>query len=128
VSVGQNSCTGIISTIGRTALCLMLDLDPKIHVKELKTSQVVDEITGTYKSSHNLYEMKIYLKGPVLFADIEVDDGFMSFPLVPKKLENLTFDICSTLPVMREGIRFIKDQTTNKVNFATYDRYLYQKT
>ncbi|MFX1278464.1 MAG: serine hydrolase domain-containing protein [Promethearchaeota archaeon] len=128
VSVGQNSCTGIVSTIGRAALCVMLDLDPEIHVKELKTRLIVDEITGTYKSSHNLYEMKIYLKGPVLFADVEVDDGFMSFPLIPKKLEDLSFSICSTLPMMREGIRFIKDQTTNKVIFATYDRYLYQKT
>ena len=72
--------------------------------------------------------MKIYLKGPVLFADVEVDDGFMSFPLVPKKLEDLSFSICSTLPMMREGIRFIKDQNTKKVIFATYDRYLYQKT
>jgi hypothetical protein len=127
VSVGQNSCTGIVSTIGRAALCIMLDLDPKMHVDELKTGQIVDEITGTYKSSHNLYELKIYLKGPVLFADVEVDDGFMNFPLVPEELEDLTFNICSTLPRMREGIRFIRDEITNKVNFATYDHYLYQK-
>ena len=60
-----------------------------MHVKELKTSQILDEISGVYKSSHDLYELKVYLKGPVLFADIEVDDGFMSFPLVPKKLDDL---------------------------------------
>ncbi|MFX1427523.1 MAG: serine hydrolase domain-containing protein [Promethearchaeota archaeon] len=128
VSVGQNTCTGITSSIGRTALCLLLDLDPLVHVKELKTSQILDEICGIYKSSHNLYELKIYLKGPVLFADIEVDDGFMSFPVIPKESEDLSFSICSTLPVMREGIRFIRDQITNKIKFATYDRYLYQKT
>jgi CubicO group peptidase (beta-lactamase class C family) len=128
VSVGQNACTGIVSTIGRSALCLLMDLDPERHINELHITKIIDEITGTYKSTHNLYEMKIYLKGPILFADVEVDDGIMSFPLVPKDLEGLYFSICSTLPVMREGIRFIKDQNTNKVKFATYDRYLYQKT
>ncbi len=128
VSVGQNSCTGIVSIIGRAALSLLLDLDPMIHVEELKISQVVDEISGVYKSSHDLYELKIYLKGTVLFADIEVDDGFMSFPLIPKQLKDLSFTVCSTLPMMRESIRFVRDQTTKRVKFATYDRYLYRKT
>ncbi|MFX1374267.1 MAG: serine hydrolase domain-containing protein [Promethearchaeota archaeon] len=127
VSVGQNTCTGITSIIGRAALCLLLGLDPLIYVKELKTSQILDEICGIYKSSHDLYELKIYLKGPVLFADIEVDDGFMSFPLIPKQLENLSFSICSSLPVQREGIKFIRAQTTKKVKFVTYDRYLYRR-
>jgi hypothetical protein len=106
----------------------MLDIDPLKHIKELKTRRIIDEITGTYKSSHNLYEIKIYLKGPVLFADIEVDDGSMGFPIIPKNLDDLSFSICSTLPSMREGVKFIRDPTTNKVKFATYDRYLYQRT
>ncbi|MFX1573621.1 MAG: serine hydrolase domain-containing protein [Promethearchaeota archaeon] len=127
VSVGQNSCTGLVSSIERAALSLLLDLDPMNHVEELKIGQILDDISGVYKSSLDLYELKIYLKGPILFADIEVDDGFMSFPLIPKQLKDLSFTICSTLPMMREGIRFIKDKTTKQVQFATYDRYLYRK-
>ncbi|MFX1313391.1 MAG: serine hydrolase domain-containing protein [Promethearchaeota archaeon] len=128
VSVGQNSCTGIVSIIGRAALSLLLDLDPMVQVEELKISQIVDEISGVYKSTYDLYELKVYLKETVLFADIEVDDGFMSFPLIPKQLKDLSFTICSTLPIMREDIRFIRDKKTEKVKFATYDRYLYRKT
>lgn len=127
VSVGQNTCTGIISVITRTALSLLLDLDPLIHVEELKIEQIIDEIGGVYKSSHDLYELKIYLKGTVLFADIEVDDGFMSLPLIPNQLKDLSFIVCSTLPKAREQIKFIRDQSTNKVKFVVYDRYLYRK-
>ncbi|MFX1385844.1 MAG: serine hydrolase domain-containing protein [Promethearchaeota archaeon] len=127
VSVGQNTCTGIISVIARAALSLLLDLDPKVHVEELKTEQIIDEICGVYKSPHDLYKLKIYLKETVLFADIEIDDGFMTLPLMPYQLEDLSFYICTTLPKARQYLRFIRDQTTEKVKFAAYDRYLYQK-
>ncbi len=127
VSVGQNTCTGIISVITRTALSLLLDLDPLIHVEELKIEQIIDEIGGVYKSSHDLYELKIYLKGTILFADIEVDDGFMSLPLILNQFKDLSFIVCSTLPKAREHIKFIRDQSTNKVKFVVYDRYLYRK-
>ena len=36
ISVGQNSCTGLTSVIARTALSLLLDLDPYIQVEELQ--------------------------------------------------------------------------------------------
>jgi len=127
VSVGQNTCTAIISTIARTALALLLDLDPMIHIEELKIGQIVDEICGVYKSPYDLYKLKIFLKGTVLFADIEIDDGFMSLPLIPNQQEDLYFTICSTLPRAHQPLRFIRDQTTEKVKFAIYDRYLYRK-
>ncbi|MFX1388453.1 MAG: serine hydrolase [Promethearchaeota archaeon] len=127
VSVGQNTCTGIISSISRAALSILLDLDPISHVEELKMQKIIEEISGEYKSSHDLYKLKIYLKGTVLFADIEIDDGSMSLPLIPKELESLTFTICSTLPIPKQFIRFIKDDATGKVKFGVYDRYLYRK-
>jgi CubicO group peptidase (beta-lactamase class C family) len=127
VSVGQNTCTGIVSTISRAALSLLLDQDPISHVEELKMEHIIKEISGEYKSSQDLYKLKIYLKGTVLFTDIEIDDGSMTLPLVPKELENLTFTICSTLPIPKQFIRFIRDEATKKVKFVTYDRYLYQK-
>ncbi len=128
VSVGQNTCTGIISSISRAAMSLLLDLDPITHVGELKMEQIIKEISGEYKSSHDLYKLKVYLKGTVLFADIEIDDGFMSLPLIPKDIENLSFTICSSLPIARQFIRFIRDESTRNVKFVVYDRYLYRKS
>lgn len=128
VLVGQNICTFPVSVITRASIALLFDLDPMNQVEELKISQVIDDISGVYKSPHNLYELKIFLKGSVLFADIETDDGFLNYPLLPKQVENLLFTVCSTLPLAREGIRFIRDQTTRRVKFAIYDRYVYRKT
>ncbi|MFX0020774.1 MAG: serine hydrolase [Candidatus Hermodarchaeota archaeon] len=127
VSVGQNTCTGIVSSISRAALSILLDLDPISHVEELMMRQIIEEISGEYKSSHDLYKLKIYLKGTVLFADIEIDDGSMTLPLIPKEVESLTFTICSTLPIPKQFIRFIRDDSTEKVKFVLYDRYLYRK-
>jgi CubicO group peptidase (beta-lactamase class C family) len=127
VSVGQNICTGIVSTISRAALSILLGLDPIRKVEELKMQKVIEEISGEYKSSLDLYKLKIYLKGTVLFADIEIDDGSMTLPLIPKELDSLTFTICSSLPIPKQFIRFIRDDSTKKVKFVTYDRYLYRK-
>ncbi len=127
VSVGQNTCTGIVSSIARAALSILLDLDPITKVEELKMQEVIGEISGEYKSSLDLYKLKIYLKGTVLFADIEIDDGSMTLPLIPKELDSLTFTICSSLPIPKQFIRFIRDDSTKKVKFVTYDRYVYRK-
>ncbi|MFX0005628.1 MAG: serine hydrolase [Candidatus Hermodarchaeota archaeon] len=127
VSVGQNTCTGTVSSISKAALSILLGLDPISYIEELKMEQIIEEISGEYKSSHDLYKIKIYLKGTVLFADIEIDDGSMTLPLIPKEVERLTFTICSTLPIPKQFIRFIRDDSTKKVKFVVYDRYLYRK-
>ncbi|MFW9818260.1 MAG: serine hydrolase [Candidatus Thorarchaeota archaeon] len=127
ISIGQNTCTGIVSSISRAALSILLDIDPINQVEELKMERIIEEISGEYRSSHDLYKLKIYLKGTVLFADIEIDDGSMTLPLIPKELESLTFTICSTLPIPKQFIRFLRDDSTRKVKFVVYDRYLYRK-
>ena len=127
VIVGENSCTGNSSVIVRAALSILLNIDPMTQVKELQMERTIEEISGNYKSSHDLYNLKIYLKGTILYADIEIDDGAMSFPLMVKDLDNLEFIICSTLPEIRQGIKFLKNSGSNKIEFVTYDRYLYRK-
>jgi len=127
VIVGENSCTGNSSVIVRAALSILLNIDPMTQVKELQMERTIEEISGNYKSSHDLYNLKIYLKGTILYADIETDDGAMSFPLMVKDLDNLEFTICSTLPEIRHGIKFLKNSISNKIEFVTYDRYLYRK-
>ncbi|MHA1104162.1 MAG: serine hydrolase domain-containing protein [Promethearchaeota archaeon] len=127
VIVGQNSCTGNSSVIVRAALSILLNIDPMTQIKELEMERIIEEISGNYKSSHDLYNLKIYLKETILYADIEIDDGAMCFPLMVKDLDNLEFTVCSTLPEIRQGIKFLKNSESNKIEFVTYDRYLYRK-
>ena len=127
VIVGQNSCTGNSSVIVRAALSILLNIEPILQVKELEMERYVEEISGNYKSSHDLYNLKIYLKETILYADIEMDDGSMTFPLMMKDLDNLEFTICSTLPEIRQKIKFLRNSESNKIEFVTYDRYLYRK-
>jgi len=127
VIVGQNSCTGNSSVIMRAALSILLNIDPMSHVEELAMERIIEEISGNYKSPHDLYNLKIYLKDTILFADIEIDDGAMSFPLIIKDQDNLEFRICSTLPEIRQGIKFLRNSESNRIEFVTYDRYLYRK-
>ena len=128
VIVGQNSCTGNSSVIVRAALSILLNIEPMIQVKELEMERFIEEISGNYKSSHDLYKLKIYLKETILYADIEMDDGSMTFPLLVKDFDKLEFSVCSTLPEIREGIKFLRNSVSNKIEFVTYDRYLYRKT
>jgi CubicO group peptidase (beta-lactamase class C family) len=127
IIVGQNSCTGNSSVIMRAALSVLLNINPKTQVKELGMEEIIDEISGNYRSSHDLYNLKVSLKETVLYADIEIDDGSMSFPLMVKDLEKLEFTLCSTLPEIRQSIKFLKNSDTNKIEFVLYDRYLYRK-
>ncbi len=127
VMVGQNSCIVNSSIIVRAVLSILLDLDPMQEVEELRLQHLIDEIEGNYKSSHDLYNMKVALKKGVLMADIEVDDGPMSYPILLKDLNNLDFMICGTLPPIKQNIRFIRNPKSKKVEFAAFDRYLYRK-
>ena len=126
VAAAQNSCAGVPSTVTLSAVSLLLEEDPLQHVEALKIEQVIDEISGLYKSPHDLYEMKIIQKGSVLYAEMETDDGPVGFPLIPEDLKEFVFKICIPQPT-RRMVQFIRNRTTNKVEFAAYDRYLYRR-
>ena len=127
VMVGQNSCNANANIIVKAALSLLLGLDPMNEVEELILEKVVEEIQGTYKSPHDLYNLKISLKKGILKADIEVDDGPISYPIIIEDLDMLDFKICGTLPPIKQSIHFIRDSESDKVEFAIFDRYLYRK-
>ena len=127
IMVGQNSCNANTNIIVKAALSLLFGSDPMKEVEELKLEKIIDEIQGTYKSPHNLYTLKIHLDKGILNADIEVDDGPMSYPIMVKDLDMLEFNICGTLPPIKQSIHFIRDSQSRKVEFAIFDRYLYRK-
>jgi CubicO group peptidase (beta-lactamase class C family) len=127
VIVGQNSCNANPNIVIKAALSILLGFDPMIEVEELKLEKMVNEIEGNYKSSNDLYNLKITLKKGILTADIEVDDGTMRYPILLKDFDTLDFTVCGTLPPIKQNIRFIRNLKSNKVEFAAFDRYLYRK-
>jgi CubicO group peptidase (beta-lactamase class C family) len=128
VMIGQNACSANPNIIIKAALSLLLGFDPMNEVEELKIENIISEIEGIYKSPHDLYNLKINLKKGILWADIEVDDGPMSYPIIVKDIENLDFVVCGVLPPIKQNIHFIRNFESNMVEFATFDRYLYRKT
>ncbi|TFG14096.1 MAG: class A beta-lactamase-related serine hydrolase [Promethearchaeota archaeon] len=128
IMAGQNSCNANINVIIKAALSILLGFDPTKEVEELNLETIIDDIKGNYKSPHDLYDLKISLDKGILTADIEIDDGPMSYPIIVENLDTLDFKICGTLPPIKQNIRFIKSPKSNKVEFAIFDRYLYRKT
>ena len=126
--VGQNSCNANVNIIVRAALSLLLGFDPKKEVDELKLEKIINDIEGIYKAPHNLYSLKIHLDKGILNADIEIDDGPMSYPIIINDIDSLDFKICGTLPPIRQNIHFIRNPKSKKVDFAIFDRYLYRKS
>ncbi len=127
VIVGQNSCNANPNIVIKAALSILLGFDPMREVDELKLEKIVNDIEGNYKSSHDLYNMQITLKKGILTADIEVDDGPISYPILLKDFDTLDFIVCGTLPPIKQKIHFIRNLKSKKVEFAAFDRYLYRK-
>jgi CubicO group peptidase (beta-lactamase class C family) len=127
IMVGQNSCNANLNIIVKATLSLLLEFDPMNEVVELKLEDIISEIEGVYKSPHDLYNLKINLKNGILWADIEIDDGPMSYPIIVKDIDHLEFVVCGILPPIKQNIHFIRNSKSNIVEFATFDRYLYRK-
>jgi CubicO group peptidase (beta-lactamase class C family) len=127
IMVGQNSCNINPNIIIKAALSLLLGFDPMKEVEELKLEDLINDIEGIYKSPHDLYNLKIHLKKGILWANIEVDDGLMSYPIIVKDIDNSEFVVCGVLPPIRQNIHFIRNSESNKIEFAIFDRYLYRK-
>ena len=71
--------------------------------------------------------MKIYRSDMSIIADVEIDDGTMSFTIMPDPLDPLRYHICSPFANDYEGLVFIENSSNNKIQFVKYDRYLYKK-
>ena len=127
IYVGQNSCNVSPSIVARYALTIILGKDPHKELRELQVEPILEDIQGKYYAPHDLYAAEILLEGGVLWAKLQIDDGELKFPLMPKDILNLTFTLgVAQLPPI-PTIQFYRNKETNKISSVTYDRYLYKK-
>ena len=127
VMVAENACSGIAPALCRSAIALACGQEPEQAVEPLQIAAVIDEIVGSYSSQYNLYQLTVSRQGNILQADMDIDDGRVSFPLIPKDLNNLSFYTYSLRSKLKMAVTFYRDKNTGKVAFAAYDRYLYRR-
>ncbi len=127
VNVAENDDAGIAGVIGMCALSLMLGKEPQQFIEKYRILEIFEEIKGTYKSSLGLYELNIYMENQIIYIKVESDDGTFTFPLVAENFDTLSFRIALTVLNPIKRVKFHKDPETGKINFVTYDRYLYHK-
>ena len=127
VSVAENDDSGICSIIAESAMEMMLGKNPEEVHQELKLVLLSEELVGNYKSSLGLYQLMVSFENLNLKLKVESDDGTFEFPLIIKDLDSLEFYLCSTLPNKRQVLKFYREDSSGKINFVTYDRYLYHR-
>ncbi|MFW9973481.1 MAG: serine hydrolase domain-containing protein [Candidatus Odinarchaeota archaeon] len=128
VCVAENDDSGICAIVGICALMLMLGEDPEKINDKLKILEIYEKIAGKYKSSLGLYELEVTFKNFSIHIKVESDDGVFNFPLIIKDFHDLTFSLFSTIPSILQEVKFYQDSNTGKVEYVTYDRYLYHKS
>lgn len=127
VSVAENDDIGICGIIGICAILILLGKNPENVNEKVKLFDIYDKIAGKYKSSLNLYELEVYLEGMNIHIKLESDDGIFTYPLIIEDYDELTFELFSTIPNPLQIVKFHLDSLSKKVNYVTYDRYLYHK-
>ncbi len=127
VSVAENDDSGICGIVGICALTMMVGKDPEQVNEKLKIIEIYDKIAGNYKSSLGLYKLEVSFKAMSIHIKVESDDGVFNFPLIIENFDDLTFRLFSTIPSNLQKVKFYQDSKTGKVEYVTYDRYLYHK-
>jgi len=127
VSVAENDDSGICGIVGICALTMMVGKDPEQVNEKLKIIEIYDKIAGNYKSSLSLYKLEVSFKSMSIHIKVESDDGVFNFPLIIENFDDLTFRLFSTIPSNLQKVKFYQDSKTGKVEYVTYDRYLYHK-
>ena len=128
VSVAENDDSGISGVIGTCALALMVDQNPEDVNDRIKILEIYEGIAGSYQSSLGLYNLEVSFKNWSIHIKVESDDGVFDFPLIIEDYNDLTFTLFSTIPSALQNVKFHRDPKTGKVEYVTYDRYLYHKT
>ena len=127
VVAAENATTGITPLMVRAAIALVLDQVPQDELEPLQIDGALQEIQGMYKTAHDLYSLNIVIKGEVLQADFDDDDGCYSLSLTPKDLGSLNFDTYSLRSNNPRNLQFYRNKDSQKVEYAAYDRFLYRR-
>lgn len=127
VSVAENDDSGICGIIGTCALAILVGENPEKIIDRIKLLDAYEKIAGKYKSSLGLYELEVTFKSFSIHIKVETDDGVFNFPLIIEDFDELTFRLFSTIPSSLQKVKFYRDSKIGKVEYVTYDRYLYHK-
>lgn len=127
IVAAENAGTGITPVVCRAAISLALGQDPETEVEDLRLGRALDEVEGCYKSQYNMYELKVSRANNVLQAELQTDDGYFSFPLLVKDLDNLDFSTYSLKAGNKAAVVFYRNKTSGAVEFSAYDRFLYRR-
>ena len=127
ISVAQNTCTGNTATVGRAAIALLMGTTPEDQIEDLRCQSLLKEICGEYSSAYDMYSMKITQKGGMVHANLEIDDGPLDFPIMLDDFDLLRFKICQSASTKNVYVQFFRNAQTQKIDFGTFDRYLYKK-
>ncbi|MHA1618839.1 MAG: serine hydrolase domain-containing protein [Promethearchaeota archaeon] len=127
ISVAQNCCTGNTATVGRAAIALLMGSAPEDQIEDLKYQALLKDICGEYSSAYDMYSMKITQKGGMVHANLEIDDGPLDFPIIVENFDLLRFKIGHSSSTKKVFVQFFRNAHSHKIEFGTFDRYLYKK-
>ena len=127
VSVAENASTGLCATVADAVVANLLNQDPGAVIEDLKIMHALDTIEGTYKSPHNMYSLTLSRKNGMAWVDAQIDDGATSFALLAKDIDQLQFARYSLRADNKNLLTFVRNKTTGKIDYVTYDRYLYRR-
>ena len=127
IAVAENASTGICSLITDTVIATLLGNDPYQVVEGLNITAVIEDITGLYQSPHDMYSFHVLYDNNVLQVKAGIDDGTIEFPLVLNNLNALEFARYSLREDNKNKVQFFRNDSTGKVEFVSYDRYLYRR-
>jgi hypothetical protein len=127
ISVAENASSGIAPLVARMVIAECLGQDPEQVIEDLRIERAVDEIKGCYQSAYGMYQLSAAMKGGVLQADLETDDGSFSFPLCPVDWGKLAFAPYVLRSDQKARVIFHRNKDTGLVEFVSYDRFLYRR-
>ncbi len=127
VSIAENASTGICALIADVVVAMLLKQQPDEVIEDLKLMNAIDEVAGTYKSPHDMYEITLSRKNGMLWADAQIDDGAISFALLVKDIDKFEFARYSLRAENNNKITFLRHEVTGKIEYLAYDRYLYRR-
>ena len=127
IVVAENAFTNVSPLIVQAIIASVLEQNPQQAVEGLAIAQAIEDITGEYQSPHNMYSFKVALSNNVLMADAGYDDGNITFPLLSDDIAKLVFKPYSLVADNKSKIEFLRNKTTGKVEYVTFDRNLYRR-
>jgi len=123
VAVLGNPSNYLPSNIGKFALAMLLDVDPKT-LPFMKRERILEKLQGEYETYKGTMKIRIKRKGDFLIAEIKDKYTEETIPLVPEKLE----DDHSVFYTLSEGAKISTEFAlkNGRVEWI-YERYKAQK-